>query len=86
MAAAALKVSGIGSGIFTAAQRMRAALNAPGSSDYLMSATTEATPPQPENGPSGGSRWLSGYTPKFDDTRPKTKRRNRRDELLFLTA
>lgn len=39
---------------------------------------------QPENGPSGGASWLNGYVPAFG-MRPK-RRRNKRDELLFLTV
>ena len=41
-------------------------------------------PPEPENGPSGGANWLSGYKPKYDYS--QKRRRNKRDELLFITA
>ena len=41
--------------------------------------------PPPQNGPSGGPSWLVGYVPSFG-RKPATKRRNKRDELLFLTA
>lgn len=49
----------------------------------LLEATGPVEPPTPENGPSGGANWLSGYVPRFG---VKPIRRNKRDELLFFTA
>lgn len=46
-------------------------------------------PPPPSSGPSGGLSWLRGYKPPFDyapqvATVQPARRRNRRDEILFL--
>lgn len=41
-------------------------------------------PPEPENGPSGGANWTRGYEPTHDYT--QKRRRNKRDELLFIRA
>lgn len=51
----------------------------------LLEATGPIEPPTPENGPSGGANWLNGYSPKFG-RKPDQRRRNKRDELLFISA
>ena len=60
-----------------------AALRAAGTGAANISAQLLASQ-QPENGPSGGANWARGYRPTHDYA--PQRRRNRRDELLFLRA
>jgi hypothetical protein len=62
-----------------------AAMHATGLGSALLLAQALNVSQPPVNGPSGGPNWLAGYSPNFGQ-KPATKRRNKRDELLFLTA
>lgn len=51
----------------------------------LLQPAVEPPVEPPVNGPSGGANWLAGYRAKFDHS-PKKRRRNKRDDLLFIRA